>query len=155
MSRPVARAETLGRAGLIGAGGCAVTWGLWLLADQSRSDLLSAGAWFVVPAVLSDLVLLPAVALVGAVLTHHLEPWLRLPAQVALAVIGILTFIALPFLTGIGRQAGNPSLLNRNYPLGLAVYVLAILLVAGCWATARRRRTVPPPDRDRAPETTW
>ena len=96
----------------------ALGWGLWLMTQQSLSDLLSAGAWFVVPAVLSDLLLLPVVAVIGAALTRHLQPWIRLPAQVALAMIGTLTFVALPFLTGLGKQSDNPSLLNRNYPVG-------------------------------------
>jgi len=92
-------------------------------------------------------------------LTRYLQPWVRLPAQVALAMIGGLTFIALPFLTGLGKQSDNPSLLNRNYPLGLAAYILLILIVTGGWALARRRalrpRSGPAPRADPAAETTW
>ena len=152
------RAETALRATIIGVGVMAVGWGLWLIAQQSLSDLLSAGAWFVVPTMLSDLVLLPVVAVIGAVLTRRLEPWVRLPAQVALAVIGTLTFIALPFLTGLGKQPDNPSLLDRNYPLGLAVYIVIILLGCGAWALRRRRVRPghhPAGPELPAPETTW
>ena len=120
---------------------------------------MSAGAWFVIPAVLSDLLLLPIVAVVGATLTRHLQPWIRLPAQVALAMIGTLTFIALPFLTGLGKQLDNPSLLNRNYPVGLAVYILLILVMTGGWALVRRRarRSGPGPAAPKrpAPAATW
>ena len=153
------RGETATRATIIGVGVLALGWGLWLMTQQSLSDLLSAGAWFVIPAVLSDLLLLPIVAVVGAALTRYLQPWVRLPAQVALAMIGGLTFIALPFLTGLGKRSDNPSLLNRNYPLGLAAYILLILIVTGGWALARRRalrpRSGPAPRADPAAETTW
>lgn len=145
------------RATLVGLGAISLAWGLWLMTQQSLSDLLSAGAWFAVPAVLSDLLLLPVVAIIGAALTRRLRPWIRLPAQVALAMIGTLTFIALPFLTGLGKQPDNPSLLNRNYPLGLAVYILLILFAAGGWALQRRRAIRPGPVAPArpAPETTW
>ena len=153
------RGETVLRVAIGGVGVLTLGRGLWLMAHQSLSDLLSAGAWFVGPAVLSDLLLLPIVAVIGAALTRHLHPWVRLPAQVALAVIGILTFIALPFLTGLGKQQDNPSLLNRNYPLGLAVYILLILIVTGGWALRRRRalRPLPGPARHGhpAPDVTW
>lgn len=153
------RGEIATRATIIGVGVLALGWGLWLMTHQSFSDLLSAGAWFVIPAVLSDLLLLPIVAVVGAVLTRYLQPWVRLPAQVALAMIGGLTFIALPFLTGLGKQPDNPSLLNRNYPLGLAAYILVILIGAGGWALARRRglrpRSGPTTPSEPRAETTW
>lgn len=158
MTTPRPRAETATRATIIGIGGIAIGWGLWLLAQLSLSDLVSAGAWFVGPAVLSDLLLLPIVAVIGAVLTRHLQPWLRLPAQVALALIGMVTFIALPYLTGLGKRSDNPSLLDRNYPLGLAVYILLILLATGGWALRRRRvrpGTGPAAVTRPVPETTW
>ena len=110
------RGESAVRATIIGVGVLALGWGLWLMTQQSLSDLLSAGAWFVIPAVLSDLLLLPIVAIVGAALTRHLQPWIRLPAQVALAMIGSLTFIALPFLTGLGKQPDNPSSAEPQLP---------------------------------------
>ena len=137
-----------------------IGWGAWLAFQLSLPDLISAGAWFAAPAVLSELVLLPVVAVTGDVLTRRLPPWVRLPVQVALAVVGSLLLIALPFLSGLGKKADNPSLLDRNYPLGVAVYVLIIIAVAGIWAlvrwrTARPGRESPPRDAGPVRETAW
>lgn len=148
------------RFALVGMGMLSIGWGAWHLFQLSPSDLISAAAWFTAPAILSDLVLLPVVAVVGGVFTRRLEPWVRLPAQVALALVGVLLVIALPFLTGLGKKVDNPSLLDRNYPLGVAVYVLIIVVVAGVWALARRRSVGhrrESTSRDTGPvqETTW
>ena len=54
-------------------------------------------------------------------------------------ITGPAALLALPFLTGLGKKADNPSLLDRNYPLGVAVYALIIVAGAGIWAFVRWR----------------
>ena len=132
--------ESVVRAALIGLGLLGIAWGILLVLDRPKSELFSVAVWFAVPAVLSDLLLLPVVALVGWALTRWLPSWARLPAQVALTVIGLLTVIALPFLGTPGVRPDNPTLLNRDYPLGLAVYAGVVVIAAVCWAIARRYR---------------
>lgn len=160
MNNSRSRTESTLRMITVAAGVIGIGWGVWLALQLSLSDLLSAGAWFVIPPVLSDLVLLPVVAVIGGVLTRRLQPWVRLPVQVALAAAGCLLFIGLPFLSGLGKRADNPSLLDRNYPLGVGVYVLIILAAAGIWALLRWRSVGPgkqyaPHDSGPVPETTW
>jgi hypothetical protein len=141
LARSTSRVEAILRVTLVAAGLAALVFGAFNLLDQSLVDLLTAAIWFTVPAVLSDLVLLPAIAAVGWLLTKKLSPWIRLPVQVALAMIGSLTALALPFLGKLGLRPDNPSLLNRNYPVGYGIYVTIILVAAALWA-ARRRVTV-------------
>ena len=42
----------------------------------------------------------------------------------------VLVAIAWPFVRGYGRRSGNPSLLPRNYAVGLAAYLAVIWIVA-------------------------
>jgi hypothetical protein len=67
------------------------------------------------------------------------------PAVVGLAVTGGLAFVAATVLTRPGARRDNPSLLDRDYSLGLLV---ALLVVWACTAVAMvvtRRRAARPP----------
>ncbi|MEO5833819.1 MAG: hypothetical protein ABJA16_10575 [Nakamurella sp.] len=137
-------AETALRAALAITGVGALGFGAVLLLGRGFGELVSVALWFTLPAVLSDLVLLPAVAGVGWLLTKRLSPGARLPAQVALVMIGALTAVAAPFLGTPGLRVDNPTLLNRNYLAGYAVFVAVILVAAALWAVLRTRaRRVP------------
>lgn len=126
------------RIGIGGVGGVLLLVGAVYFVLRPLGDLLSAVIWFTVPAVLSDLLVLPVVAVVGAFLTSRVPAWFRLPVQVGLVAIAVLTAIALPFLGRPGLHPDNPTLLNRNYLGGWAVYVALILMLCGGWATVRR-----------------
>lgn len=141
LARSTSRVEAIVRGALTAAGLAALVFGAFNLLGQPFGDLISAAIWFTVPAVLSDLVLLPAIAAVGWLLTKRLSPWIRLPVQVALGMIGSLTALALPFLGKPGLRPDNPSLLDRNYLVGYGIYVAIILVAAALWA-ARRWVTV-------------
>ncbi|MBT0566371.1 hypothetical protein [Williamsia sp. CHRR-6] len=104
-----------------------------------RADVITFGLWFLVPPVLSDLVLMPTVAVVGWVLHRFAAPWLRTPLIVALVGSAALIAVAAPFLTRPGLRPDNPTLLDRNYPLGVAVTVAVIWASAGVWALVRQR----------------
>ena len=82
--------------------------------------------WVVGLAVVHDLILVPLVLVVGVVV-HRWAPARRWVAS-ALLVSGSLTLVAWPFVRGYGRQAGNPSILPRNYAHGLAA-VLALVWI--------------------------
>ena len=128
--------------GAVGVG-CALVGARFLL-QRNSPEVISAAIWFTVPPILSDLVLLPAAALVGLVLTRSLAPWARLPAQVAAVVIGTLLLLALPFIGRFGARADNPTLLDRNYLLGYLIYVAVVVVAAVGWALLRRRRLTNP-----------
>ncbi len=124
--------------GLVGGVGVAV--GAAFLFERSHQEVISAAIWFTVPAIFSDLLLLPIAAVTGHLLTKWLAPWARLPAQVAAVLIGTLLLIAVPYLGRPGLRPDNDSLLNRNYVLGYLVFVAVIAGLAVLWALLRRRR---------------
>jgi len=135
------------RAALLVIGiGCVVVGARFLL-ERSHQEVISAAIWFTLPAVLSDLLLLPVAAAVGHVLTRGLAPWARLPAQAAAVLIGTLLLIAVPYLARPGLHRDNPTLLNRDYVLGYLVYVAIIVAAAAGWALLRRVAGTPRTDR--------
>jgi len=129
---------------LVLAGASAIVFGVMSALPRGPEELRSAAVWFIAPAVLSDLVLLPVIAVIGYALTRWTPAWLRLPVQVALVIIGTLIAVALPFLGKPGLRADNPTLLDRNYVAGLTVYVGVVVLGAAGWAVVRRYRRSDP-----------
>ena len=121
--------------------------GARFLLQRPHQEVVSAAIWFTFPAILSDLLLLPAAAAVGHVLTRALAPWVRLPAQVAAVLIATLLLIAAPYLSRPGLHQDNPTLLNRNYVAGYLVYVVIIVVAAAIWAIIRRVAETPRTDR--------
>jgi hypothetical protein len=87
--------------------------------------------WLVGTALVNDLLLVPLVLVVGAV-GRHLTPPRAWPAvRAGLLVSGVLCLVSWPFLRGWGRDPTNPSLLARDYGLGLLVAQAVVwLLVA-------------------------
>lgn len=131
--------ERVVRAALVVAGVAALVFGGVELLGRPSGEWVSIAVWFTVPAVLSDLVVLPAVAVAGWLVTAKLPAATRLPVQVGATVIGVLTLVAAPFLGRPGLRADNPTLLDRNYVLGWAVYVGIAIVAAGIWALVRHR----------------
>lgn len=134
------RIDLLLRGLLIGGGLAAVLVGALHLLERPRDEIISAALWFLVPPVLSDLVVLPAVAVLGWATTTTLAPWVRLPVQVAGLLSGALLAVAVPFLQRPGLRPDNPTLLNRNYLAGFLIYVAVILVASAAWAWRRNRR---------------
>lgn len=106
---------------------------------QGPGDWLSFARWFLIPAVVSDAVVMPAVAVVGWLV-------LRLPhaARGPVVVGGVLSLsilaVAAPFLGRPGLRPDNPTLLDRDYPTGVAVYLVVIWIAVLGWWLGRRRR---------------
>ena len=114
---------------------------LLLLAAPTWPERVSAALWLLLPPVLDDLVLLPLVAVVGWLVVRRLpRPW-RDAVVVALVLSTFTLAVGLPFLTGYGRVADNPSLLDRSYVVG-ALVVLGVVWVSclGAALVLRRRR---------------
>jgi uncharacterized membrane protein YgdD (TMEM256/DUF423 family) len=83
--------------------------------------------WVVGLAVVHDLLLVPVVLLVGAAVHRWARrAWLA----GALLVSGPVVLVTWPLVRGYGRQAGNPSILPRNYAQGLAVVLVVTWLGA-------------------------
>ena len=121
------------------------------VADRRDAQPTVLARWLVGGALLHDLLWLPIVAVIGAVLARAGRSG-RVPAPVrwAIATSAVLVLIAWPFVRGYGRNRGNPSLLPRNYAHGLVAYLLltwvlaGLALAVGRWR-ARRRATRPGP----------
>jgi hypothetical protein len=94
------------------------------------TKLVRQGAFLVGTLLLHDVVLAPLFIGVGVLVSRIVRPPYRAVVQGALIVTAAVTFVALPFLLGFGRQADLPSALPRNYLGGYAIVLGAIWLAA-------------------------
>lgn len=90
--------------------------------------------WVVGLTLAHDLVLVPAVLLVGLVVRRR--PWLA----GGLLVSGVVALVAFPLVRGYGRRPGDPSALPRDYTRGLLVTLAAVWLLTAAGAVLARRR---------------
>jgi len=96
--------------------------------------------WIVGLALFHDLVMAPVVSMAGRTLASGGRRWWLGAVEGALAASAAITLFAVPFVAGWGRQADNPSLLPRNYTLGLLLVVGAIWALAALVILRRARR---------------
>ncbi len=126
----------------LAAGGPLVAYGVWWLVHNA--GLTHPVGWTLTLAgaiVAHDLVLVPVVAGVGALLTRISPAWLRVPLRSALALSLVCALLAYPALSDRGRRPSNPTLLPRDLAVGLALVLVAIWVAALLWALARRQRS--------------
>lgn len=126
---------------MVGLGLIMIFAGAYLAISQLNSfrGLLSWGLWLLLPPLLSDLILMPLAALVGWATWRRAPVSARVPMLVAEFLTVVFLIIALPFLAGWGANADNPSLLDRNYVAGTAIYLTVIWASAAAWALVRSR----------------
>jgi hypothetical protein len=113
--------------------------------EAARVHPAELGRWIVGAAVLNDLVLLPAVLLLGRAARRLVPPHLWPAARTGLVASGVLVLVSWPFVRGYGRSPDNPSLLPRDYASGLAAALVAVWLAVAAWLVIdhRRRRRGP------------
>lgn len=129
------------RAALVVVGiGLAVV-GLFELFDAlgGPADWFSFGKWFLIPPIVSDAIVMPAVAVVGW-LVLRLPFSARGPAVVGGVISVALLAVAAPFLGRPGLRLDNPTLLDRDYPTGVAVYLVVLWVAMLGWWLIRRRQ---------------
>jgi hypothetical protein len=129
----------------VAAGGLVMAWGVAGLLRHATSTVpLSWLRWLLGVLLAHDLLLAPALLVVGLLVRRTPAPW-RPPLRAALIVSGTLALVSLPLLLGYGRaaQPGNRSVLPGNYPLNLAAVLAVVWATAAAWALAAalRRRT--------------
>lgn len=122
---------------LLGAG--VVVYGAQgLVSSASFADLRSVATWFVGGALLSDLIIAPAVIATGVLLSRAVRDRVRPYVQAGLIMTGGVTLAALPLLTGRGKSDSNPSALPLNYPRGWLITVACVWAAVLLIALARR-----------------
>ncbi|GAB3768642.1 hypothetical protein [Microlunatus parietis] len=125
----------------IGVSGlAAIGYGLFLALTTLRRwpDVISAALWFGLPPLVFDLLLVPVIGLLGGLVATRARPRWRPPLITGLIISGALLVIAAPFVSGIGRRADNPSLLDRPYLLGTVVALAVIWAGAALWGLLRK-----------------
>ncbi len=144
-----AHVETTGRSGLlIGLiiGIPIVAYGLrgvWV--DSARAHPFELVRWVVGAALVHDLVFVPLVLALGVAVRWVVrDDQVRRALRVGFIVSGSLSLVAWPFIRGYGRRPAVPSLLPRNYLMGLVVYLTITWAVVACMIVwTRMRRAVP------------
>jgi len=102
-----------------------------------------------------DLVLAPAVLLIGVLIARRVGGRWRAPIQSALFVSGTLALFAYPLVRGYGRVWRNPTSLPHNYAANLTAVVAAVIVATAVVAlvSSSRRAGGAPPGPGRRPGT--
>ncbi len=133
---------------LLGAG--TVAYGgvqlLQLLVDRT-APVLGVGAWWLGGPLIIDLIAVPTVVVIGVAIGRFVPVAWRRYVSGASSLTVLLTIVAVPFLTGLGRRPDNPSLLDRNYWAG---YLGLVAAVWGLPLLVRLARLIPRPRREAA-----
>jgi hypothetical protein len=98
--------------------------------------------FFVGGALLHDLVLAPAVTLLGVAIARAVPRVIRAVVQGALIVSGVLVLFSWPVVRGYAHALHNPSSLPHDYTANLAIVLGAVWVVAGVLAARAWRQSV-------------
>ncbi|GAB91306.1 hypothetical protein [Gordonia rhizosphera] len=113
---------------LIIVGVLAIANGVALIWDFSRSDQVSIVLWLALGLIAHDAILAPVALGVAWLVRRVLPPDWWKPVLLALAYTNILLLLALPVILPrpAGQYPDNPTVLDRNYGLGLMVAIIAV-----------------------------
>lgn len=121
--------------GLLGV--AAIAYGVSLALEQSVPDLVSAAKWFGGGILVHDAVFAP-LCIAVAFLGRRLLPrrWWGTIAVATLISVTLLVVVA-PVLRRRGAMADNPTVLDRNYTLGVTVALGVVWGSAALFIAAR------------------
>jgi hypothetical protein len=117
-----------------------VAVGLDSLLEVPREDVVETLWWLAGGVLLHDVVLAPLTLIVGLLAARLLPRWAFGAAAAGFLVLASVTLIAVPVLGRFGASASNPTLLDRDYWAGWAVFAATVLAVTVAWAAAARYR---------------
>jgi hypothetical protein len=121
------------------AGTALIAYGLvGALSHSGATRPAQLAAWTIGAAVLHDALLAPVVIAFGLATARWVPVTVRVPVRVGLALSGLVTALAWPYLRGYGHRASNPSALPFHYGRNLVI-VLAVIWVSVAAATVARR----------------
>jgi len=86
-----------------------------------------------------DIVLVPAVLLVGVGVARFVPPAVRAPVQGGLIATGVIVLFTFPFVRGYGIKPDNPTVLPQDYGRGLLLVLGAVWLVTAAITLGRLR----------------
>jgi hypothetical protein len=114
---------------------------LGLVGELGIGGALQVARWLVAADLLHDLVLAPAVCLVGWVVVRRAPVALRVPLGAALLVSGTLLVVALPALRGYGRSRvpDNPTVQPLDYTSATLTALAIVWAGAAIWSFVRIR----------------
>ena len=106
------------RMGLIVIGVALGAYGAVLLWDNSSTVLVRIAVWALVAVVVHDFVFAPLCAVIGLAGRPLIPVRWRSPVAVAALCSIVLVLLAIPVYSRPGLRPDNPTVLDRNYPLG-------------------------------------
>ncbi|WP_304115399.1 hypothetical protein [Mycolicibacterium bacteremicum] len=113
-------------------------YGAVLLTDNPPVVISRILIWAVVAVVVHDLVFAPLCAAAGWAGARVLGVSWRSPVAVAALCSVVLLLLAVPVLGRPGLRPDNPSVLDRDYPLGLAIALAVVWLSVPVYHLLRR-----------------
>ncbi|GAA2396521.1 hypothetical protein GCM10010170_112430 [Dactylosporangium salmoneum] len=117
-----------------------IAYGVYGWLDAPADELRGRLVFAAVALAVHDFVLVPLVLLASVLVTRLLPAPARHPARAALVVAAALTAVALPFVVGAGRVAGNPSAFPQHYGRNLVLLLTVVAVAGGAWAAVRVAR---------------
>jgi hypothetical protein len=117
------------RALLITAGLALGVYGVVLVLEHSRQEIIAIAVWAGVGVLVHDAVFAPGCVALGFVGRRILPNAWWAPVMVAALCTAVVMLLAIPVYNKPGLQPDNPSALDRDYHWGLWVSLAAI------WAT--------------------
>ena len=113
--------------GLLMAAGFAVgLYGLWLVWEFPLDDIIRFAVWGGIAVAVHDFVFAPLCAAFGFAGRKVVRGRWWKPVTVAALCTVVLAILAIPVYARSGAHADNPTVLDRNYPLGLWVSIAIV-----------------------------
>lgn len=113
-----------------------------LLVNEDARMGTNPGGWVVLLVqsnLAHDLILVPAVLLVGVLVARFVPAEVRAPVQGGLIVTGVIVLFAFPFVRGYGIKPDNPTILPQDYGRGLIIVLGVVWAVTAAVTIGRRR----------------